>query len=155
MRHLLLMLALLVAGPVLANAPEAAGLDELRRAAEAGQVDAQYELGVLYEFGYRFPDHKVTAYAWYSRAAEQGNAAAAQRRDAMKGQMSQAELDRAAALIASMPAAAAQAAPPVSVTTPPVTSDPTPTQTAATPSAAPAPDAVAPAAPVEPVPTKN
>lgn len=86
---------MLMAGPVLAAENDSASLEALRTAAEQGQVDAQYELGVLYEFGYNYPEHAIDAYVWYSRAAEQGNAAAAKRRDLLKARLSAAELERA------------------------------------------------------------
>lgn len=91
----IVLASLLVALPVLAAAADSDGLKALRAAAERGQADAQYELGILYEFGYRFPDHKAAAFAWYSRAAEQGNAAAARRRDLLEKELSAAELERA------------------------------------------------------------
>jgi TPR repeat protein len=100
---------LLIALPLFAADPQTAGLETLRQAAEQGNADAQYELGILYEFGYNFADHKAAAYAWYVRAAEQGNAAAAKRRDTLKGQLSAAEVDRAQTLAA--PAKAPAAAP--------------------------------------------
>lgn len=94
----------LLAAIVLASAPafgaeeDSASLAALRAAAEQGRVDAQYELGILYEFGYNFPDHNAAAYAWYSRAADQGSAAAAKRRDLLRNQLSAAELERAQAM---------------------------------------------------------
>lgn len=77
--------------------PTAADLDALRQSAERGDADAQYELGILYEFGFRFPDYKTAAYVWYSRAAGQGHPAAARRRDGLKDQLSNAEWERAQA----------------------------------------------------------
>lgn len=88
----------------LAADPESAGLEALRQAALQGSADAQYELGILYEFGYRFADHKAAAYAWYSRAAEQGNALAGKRRDALKPHLGPADIGRGEALIASQTA---------------------------------------------------
>lgn len=85
----------LVAVPLCAAETDSATLAALRAAAEQGQPDAQYELGILYEFGYNFPEHLVDAYVWYSRAAKQGNAAAAKRRDLLKARLSPAELGRA------------------------------------------------------------
>ena len=83
-------------------------LEALRAAAEQGQPDAQYELGILYEFGFDFPDHKPAAFAWYTRAAEQGNARAAERRDLLKAALDPAQMQRAQALLA--PGVAATAA---------------------------------------------
>lgn len=93
----LLFVILFSVVPVLAAQDDSASLAALRAAAERGQADAQYELGILYEFGYNFPDHAVAAYMWYSRAAGQGNAAAAKRRDLLKAQLSPSELERAQA----------------------------------------------------------
>lgn len=95
----LAVLVLAATFPAFAADPDSPSLETLRKAAEQGSADAQYELGILYEFGFNFPDHKAAAYAWYSKAAEQGNAIAAKRRDVVKGQLSSAELDRANTLI--------------------------------------------------------
>lgn len=105
----LLYATLLLAWPAFAAEPDTAGLEALRAQAEQGQIDAQYELGILYEFGYNFPDHKTTAYAWYSRAAAAGNAAAAKRRDVLQAQLGPAELERAQTLIKAPPVADAAA----------------------------------------------
>lgn len=122
----LLMIMLLVAGPALAEtADDPTNLEALKRGAEQGKADAQYELGVLYEFGFKFPDHKAAAYAWYNRAADQGNEPAVKRRDALKPQLSPAELERAAQLTKpSVPASAP--ADPASVKTPAPVPAPTP-----------------------------
>lgn len=103
----ILFVALLLAAPVYATAPDSASLEALRAAAERGDADAQYELGILYEFGYDFPEHKLLAYAWYARAAAQGNAAAARRRDLLRGELGPADLDRARALLQTPASAAA------------------------------------------------
>lgn len=103
--HLLLLALLLV--PATYAAEEDPVLASLRVAAERGEVDAQYELGVLYEFGFHLPDHRVAALAWYTRAAEQGSPAAAKRRDLLKGVLSTVEVERASRLLAA-PAATAQ-----------------------------------------------
>jgi TPR repeat protein len=98
MKHFL-PIFLLVAGAAAAQTADPGNLDALKRAAEQGQADAQYELGVLYEFGFKWPDHRAVAYVWYNRAADQGNPQAAQRRDALKVQLTPAELERAAQLV--------------------------------------------------------
>jgi TPR repeat protein len=112
----LLSLALLIALPVFANEPDSKGLDALRQAADQGNADAQYELGILYEFGYHFPDHKSSAYIWYSRAAEQGSTLAAKRRDALKGQLSASEIERTQAMAKSQTAAPGPTASPTPTT---------------------------------------
>lgn len=97
LRALLFVAIAFVAVPLGAAETDSATLAALRAAAEQGQPDAQYQLGILYEFGYNFPEHLVDAYVWYSRAAKQGNAAAAKRRDLLKARLSPAELKRAQA----------------------------------------------------------
>jgi TPR repeat protein len=94
-----LVLALLLL-PAVQAAEEDPSLASLRMAAERGEVEAQYELAVLYEFGFHLPDHRTSALAWYARAAEQGNAAAAQRRDLLKAELSAAEIEQAGRLLA-------------------------------------------------------
>lgn len=88
-----ILLGLLLAPAALAA--EDPALASLRVAAERGEADAQYELAILYEFGFDLPDHRVAALAWYLRAADQGNVAAARRRDLLMGQLSTAEVERA------------------------------------------------------------
>lgn len=100
--------ALLLVLPAFGAEPDTAGLEALRSAAAQGQADAQYELAVLYEFGYDFPDHKVAAYAWYHRAAAQGNAAAAKRRELLSAELGPDGLARAQTLIKAPPDAAAR-----------------------------------------------
>jgi TPR repeat protein len=109
MKNLLFAL-LLATFPVLA-AESTASLETLRQAAVQGNVDAEYEIGILYEFGYNFPDHKAAAYAWYNRAAERGNALAAKRRDVLKSQLSAAEIERSQALLKSPAPSPAPASP--------------------------------------------
>lgn len=77
----------------------AAGPEDLRQAAEAGDAEAQIELGVLYEYGFGLPKNEVPALAWYTLAAEQGHAKAAARRDALRARMQPAEAEQAAALV--------------------------------------------------------
>lgn len=95
----LLCLALLTALPAL-GADDPANLEALRAAAEEGQPQAQYQLGVLYEFGFGRPDHRVDAYVWYSRAAAGGSRIAAERREQLRQQLDAGELERAQARLA-------------------------------------------------------
>ena len=44
-----------------------------RKAAEQGNVDAQYNLGVKYEYGKGVAQDYKQAVAWYRKAAEQGD----------------------------------------------------------------------------------
>jgi TPR repeat protein len=95
MKRLLCVLCF-VAFPALA-AEDLAGLAALRAAAEQGQARAQYELGVLYEFGFGDPGHKIEAYVWYSRAAAAGDPQAAARLERLRTELAPAELERAQA----------------------------------------------------------
>jgi hypothetical protein len=47
-------------------------IEELRTRAEAGDVDAQYNLGVMYANDRGVPQDDAEAVAWYRKAAEQG-----------------------------------------------------------------------------------
>ena len=47
-----------------------------RSAAEQGDVDAQHNLGIMYNNGQGVPENKAEAVNWYRLAAEQGNAPA-------------------------------------------------------------------------------
>ena len=47
---------------------------EYRKAADQGDAEAQYDLGLCYELGSGVPKDEVEAVKWYRKAAEQGNA---------------------------------------------------------------------------------
>ena len=55
---------------------EEASIEELRSRAEAGQVDAQTELGDRYSSGEGVVDDDAEAMRWYHQAAERGYAPA-------------------------------------------------------------------------------
>jgi TPR repeat protein len=67
-------------------------------AARAGDPEAQLEMGILYEYGFFLSENKAPALAWYSLAAEQGNAKAAKLRDKLQASMSPAEIQQAGEL---------------------------------------------------------
>jgi hypothetical protein len=48
-----------------------------RKAADQGNVYAQFELGLMYESGIGVPENNIGAYAWWSMAKTQGHANAA------------------------------------------------------------------------------
>jgi TPR repeat protein len=134
-----LVFVLALAVPVLAGAEDSVSLDQMRQAAEQGKAEAQLEMGILYEFGYNFPKHNVSAMAWYLRAAEQGLAKAAERRDQLKSHLTAEEFTEAQKLSAELagkkteaPTEAPKAEPAVPA---PVASE----QPAQAPEAAPAP----------------
>ena len=54
-------------------------IQRLTKAAEQGQVDAQYKLGICYEYGRGVIKNLEIAVQWYAKAAEQGNAFAQDR----------------------------------------------------------------------------
>lgn len=93
--------------PIAHAEAEDPALASLRMAAERGEVEAQYELGILCEFGFPAPGDRVTALAWYLRAAERGSSAAAHRRDLLERELSAAQVEQARRL-AALPAPTAQ-----------------------------------------------
>ena len=66
-----------------------------RKAAEAGQAEAQRRLGILYEEGRGLSGDKVEAYLWLGRAAAQGDLEAAQRRDRLSAALAPEQLAEA------------------------------------------------------------
>ena len=52
------------------------GIEQLRKAAEDGHVEAQVRLGVKYDLGEGVPEDDSEAVKWYRKAAEQGYASA-------------------------------------------------------------------------------
>ena len=71
------------------------GLTDTTTTAQRGDVEAQLELGILYEFGYGMANNQIAALAWYTLAAQQGNPKAAARRDILKARMPQGDIDKA------------------------------------------------------------
>ena len=94
MKQIILASILGMMAPVMPQADEPS-LEQLRAAAEQGSADAQMEMGTLYEFGYNRPKDKVTALAWYSRAAAQGHVLAAKRRDLLESRLTPGEVEAA------------------------------------------------------------
>jgi len=102
MKFLLAILAVTMFAASAYATDEPPALAALRQSAEQGNRDAQLEIGILYEFGYRMPDNLVPALAWYLRAAEQGSEQAARRRDALMGSMKATEIEEAKKLAADI-----------------------------------------------------
>ena len=50
--------------------------DAVKKAAEQGDVDVQFMLGVMYAYGEGVPQDYAEAVRWYRKAAEQGHASA-------------------------------------------------------------------------------
>ena len=51
-------------------------LEALIKDAERGDAEAQYDLGVMYDYGIRVPEDDAKAVHWYRKAAERGDAEA-------------------------------------------------------------------------------
>ena len=136
------LVAVLVLG-LLVPLTSYAGVDEIRHDAMQGNTSAQYEMGILYEFGFHLADHETEALAWYEVAAQRGSEPAARRRDLLSARLSSAQRAQAEQrrneILTGMPAAqpATQSAMPAPETT----------QMPAPETATPVPE-VAPAAPI-------
>ncbi len=87
------LLALLLAAPAWGQLH--GGPQDVRAAAEAGNAEAQLEMGILYEFGFNMEGNEVPALAWYLLSAKQGNQKAAQRRDILMSRMTQPQIEEA------------------------------------------------------------
>ena len=70
-----LLLALPVA-PSTAVGVQTTVVDEVRSQAEAGEAEAQYRLGAMYDTGFGVARDDAEAMRWYRRAAELGHAGA-------------------------------------------------------------------------------
>lgn len=87
-------LAILLAALLWSGAAHA-DLDDIRRAAEAGDAEAQLELGILFQYGFNYKDNEIPALTWYLLSAKQGNAKAVKLRDALKAKMTEKEVQEA------------------------------------------------------------
>ena len=59
-------------------------ITEYRKAAEQGNVIAQYNLGVCYQYGNGVPKNQAEAINWYKKAAKQGDIKASQALERLK-----------------------------------------------------------------------
>lgn len=78
-----------------------ADLDDIRRTAEAGDRDAQLQLGILFQYGFNYKDNEIPALTWYSLAANQGHPRAVRLRDSLKAKMGEKEVQEALEQVAS------------------------------------------------------
>jgi TPR repeat protein len=69
--------------------------EDILRDARRGDPEAQVEMGILYEYGFRMKGNRVVALAWYLLAAEKGNARAIKYRDRLQHKLSAAQVDAA------------------------------------------------------------
>jgi localization factor PodJL len=137
-----------------ASEDEPAGLKQLRAEAEAGSAESQFELGILYEYGYRMPDNLVPALSWYLRASETGHVRAAQRRDALQARLKPAEVDEARRLAREVATKTPAAKPPTAPAPTPESTrgaEPAPAPAAVTPPALSGPSNVPSAADTKPL----
>lgn len=127
-----LILGLMIT-PVPAGAQDQASLEQMRQAAMQGNADAQLEMGILYEFGYKMPKNDVSALAWYLLSAGQSNELAIKRRDHLKSRMKPDEIEAAQKLSQELAAQKPQnvATPPAAEPAPaPAPTEPAPTSEA-------------------------
>jgi TPR repeat protein len=68
---------------------------EFERAAVAGRVDAQYELGLLYSTGHGTQPDYIAAHMWLNIASAKGNADARRVRAELAGDMSRDQIAEA------------------------------------------------------------
>lgn len=106
-----LLLAIIVWAAPAGAVDDPQGLETLRASAGRGNVEAQVELGILYEYGFQHADHLVPALAWYMRAAETGQGEAIKRRDALMAKLKPAEVEQAKQLAPTLVSAAPVPAP--------------------------------------------
>ena len=102
-----LFCSLLIAVGASAAEGEAMGFSDVERQARGGAVEAQLEVGILYEFCFGMKNNLVPALAWYLLAADQGNPQAIERRDFLLKQLGQDQVAEARklsqTLLAAMP----------------------------------------------------
>lgn len=115
-----------------------ADLESVRAAAQAGNAEAQLELGELYEFGFGLKDNAVPALAWYLAASRAGNERATERASVLTAKLTATQrqeaerMSREIKTVARAPEAPVPAKPPVPkpepvrVPPPPAVTTPTP-----------------------------
>lgn len=107
-----------------------ADLDDIRRAAEAGDAGAQLELGILFQYGFNYKDNEIPALTWYTLSANQGSAKAVKLRDSLKAKMAEKEVQEAMEQVAQFKPSGKPVAPtpeaPVPAPQTPVESSPPP-----------------------------
>lgn len=106
-----------------------ADLDGIRRIAEAGDREAQLQLGILFQYGFNYKDNEIPALTWYSLSANQGNVRAQKLRDVLKAKMTEKEVQEAMEQVASFkpkgtPPAAAPVRAPAPEPAPPLQATP-------------------------------
>ena len=77
------------------SAHAADDFDAVKKAAEQGRADAQYNLGVMYFRSEGVPEDDIQAYAWISLASAQGAEYAKNAKERLTGEMKSAEIAEA------------------------------------------------------------
>lgn len=80
--------------------------EDILRDARAGDPEAQLEMGILYEYGFRMQGNRVVALAWYHLAAAKGDVRAVRYRDRLSSKLSTAQVAAARKQSASLGAPA-------------------------------------------------
>ena len=70
-------------------------LETIKKAAEQGQAEAQYNLGFMYDQGEGVPEDDAKAYAWLSIVAAQGDESAKKNKDIVTERMTRAQIAEA------------------------------------------------------------
>jgi hypothetical protein len=125
-----------------------ADLDDIRRAAEAGDTEAQLELGILFQYGFNYKGNEIPALTWYMLSANQGNAKAVKLRDALQAKMTEKEVQEAMEQVAQYKPKGQ----PVVTPAPAASTEPAPAKAPESPEFSPAPETEAPPADIEPAP---
>jgi len=89
----MMVLGFSLSGIVLAADP--ALPQDVLRDARSGDPEAQVEMGILYEYGFRMKGKRVVALAWYLLAADKGNTRAVRYRDKLIRELKPAAVDAA------------------------------------------------------------
>jgi TPR repeat protein len=95
-----------------------ADLDDIRRAAEAGDNEAQLELGILFQYGFNLKGNEIPALTWYMLSANQGSAKAVKLRDALKAKMTEKDVQEAMEQVAQYKPSGKPVAAPAPVSAP-------------------------------------
>ncbi|MFV1996669.1 MAG: hypothetical protein ACC641_01535 [Acidiferrobacterales bacterium] len=89
----MVVLGFFLSGIVYAAEPTAP--EDVLRDARGGDAEAQVEMGILYEYGFRMKGNRVVALAWYYLAADQGNTRAAKYRDRLQSKLGASQVKMA------------------------------------------------------------
>ena len=89
MKYILLLTILLSSGAF------ASEFDDMKTLADEGNVDAQYNLGVMYDNGEGVPENDIKAHVWYSMAKTSGNESGKKNLRILKTEMTKDQIAQA------------------------------------------------------------